>query len=209
LDRSAQGRRRDGLLRRTALKEPAPPSDEELVALAAVRDASGAQAFSALYDRHASFVYGISKRFLRDSEEAEDLLQEIFAKLWERKIRFQPGRARFTTWLFTVTRNRCIDMMKSSARKATHVPLPDDALSFAEDGPESDTYGSECCRRVRAVIAELPEHQKRALAVCAFQGLTHNEAAKVLQIPLGTLKSRVKAAMSKIAANLAESEGTE
>lgn len=195
-------------MRGTAIQQPAPPSDEDLITAASVHDENGVQAFGLLYDRHGSFVYGIARRFLRDPREAEDLLQDIFVKLWERQIRFKPGKARFTTWLYTVTRNRCLDKLKVSSRRGPILPLPD--LSAAQgDDPESDSYASECCRRVCAAIAELPESQRKALSACAFQGLTHEAAAAALGIPLGTLKSRVKAAMSKIAGIVAESEGME
>ncbi len=166
----------------------------------AKRDRRSVDAFSSLYDRHASYVYGVSLRFLRNREEAEDVLQEVFEKLWQREIRFQPGAARFTTWLFTVTRNRCLDRLKNSSRKPPHAPLPNylSELSEADADPETDIYIVERATRIRGAVQQLPEDQRSALELCAFQGLTHIEAAEALSIPLGTLKSRVRLAMLKL-----------
>jgi len=198
------------------LRQPlvAPPasSDEldcRLLAKIAKRDRESVGAFSTLYDLHASYVYGISLRFLRSPEEAEDVLQEVFEKLWEREIRFQPGGARFTTWLFTVTRNRCLDRLKSSARKPSHTPLPDYLSELSDDDPEADVHTVECTARIRRAVKELPMEQRRAIEMCAFQGMTHIQAADALDIPLGTLKSRVRFAMLKLAEALDDLRGVQ
>jgi len=188
-------------LRQPLVAPPAPSNEVDcgLLALIAKRDRRSVDAFSTLYDHHASYVYGISLRFLRSREEAEDVLQEVFEKLWEREIRFKPGGARFTTWLFTVTRNRCLDRLKSSARKLSLTPLPNYLSELSDQDPEADAYTIECTVRIRRAVTQLPVEQRRALELCAFQGLTHTQAAEVLGVPLGTLKSRVRFAMLKLA----------
>lgn len=181
-------------------------SDEELLA----RIARGnADAFDILYDRHAAYVNGVCYQFLRSREESEEILQEIFLELWDGRLRYQPGLAALTTWLFRIAKNRCLDRLKSSARRLPHGPVPEDLVD-PEGGvdPAADAQLSEERARVRDALDALSAEQREAIETCFFRSRTYREAAEVLHIPLGTLKGRIRLAMAKLAAMLTEEDDT-
>jgi RNA polymerase sigma-70 factor (ECF subfamily) len=176
-------------------------SDEELLALIARGDA---QAFDRLYDRHAAFINGVCCKILRSRDEAEEVVHEILMELWEGKLQFRPGLASLKTWLYRIARNRCLDRLKASSRRLPHGPLPDDLLSPDGDDPEVDAQAAETRERVRRALDELSPEQREAIEYCFFKSPTYREAAEALGIPLGTLKSRVRLAIVKLAISLGE-----
>ncbi len=179
-------------------------SDEQLLCGIELRDQL---AFEALYDRHAGHVGGICLRRLRNPEVAAELTQDIFTQLWNGASRFEPGRAKFTTWLFTIVRNRCID----AARKVERAPLSEqfeDEYGYSSDkstpDPESATYTEQCRTRLVSALASLPDAQREAVQLCIVEGYSHREAAERLGQPLGTLKSRVKIGLDKLKSRMSK-----
>ena len=170
-------------------------SDEELVALIADRDMP---AFEALYDRHAGHVNGMCIRRLRNPEAAAEIAQDVFSKLWHGTVRFDPGRAKFTTWLFTIVRNRCID----AARKTERAPVSEELFEGMADtssvDPEQAAYAAERRALLTDALKSLPDAQRTAVELCIVRGYTHTEAAEHLGEPLGTVKSRVKIGLEKL-----------
>ncbi|RMF24994.1 MAG: sigma-70 family RNA polymerase sigma factor [Deltaproteobacteria bacterium] len=183
--------------------ELAEATDERLLALVEEGDV---EAFDTLYDRHAAFVNGVCFHFLGSSDESEEILQEIFLGIWEGRLRFEPRGARVTTWLFLIAKNRCLDRLRSSRRRIPHVPVTGDLV--APDGPDpaADAESGERRSRVLRALAALPADQRKAIETCFFRSTNHRDAAKMLGWPLGTLKSRVRLGMAKLAAALAADE---
>ncbi len=188
-----------GSLVPTTLAASSAMSDEELC----IRVSRGdVEAFDLLYDRHAAHVNGVCYQFLRSREESEEVLQEIFLALWEGKIRYQSERARLSTWLFCVAKNRCLDRLKASSRRRPHGPIPQELISPDCDNPETDAQASEERSQVHRALAELPPEQRQAIEFCFFRSPNYREAAEALRIPCGTLKSRVRSAMRRLAETL-------
>ena len=193
------------LLRMAVSREKAADDDSDVALLAriATRDAD---AFEQLYDRHVARVIAFSARMLFDRDDAEDVVHELFRQIWDGGLRYDAARGRFVPWVFAMARNRCIDRIRSGARRAG---LLDAAAHEPADSPqrnpEGDTLLAEERRRVRAAMTLLPAEQREAIETCFHRGLTHKEAAEHLGLPLGTLKSRVKMAMDRLRQNLAES----
>jgi len=181
-------------------------SDEELLALIERGDVD---AFDILYDRHAAYINGVCYQFLRSREEAEEVLQEVFLELWDGRLRYRPGLAALTTWLFRVVKNRCLDRLKSSARRLPHGPLSEDLVEPDGADPEVDAQVSEQRARVRRALDELSLEQREAIEVCFFRSRTYREAAEMLRIPLGTLKGRIRLAMAKLATMLVDEDDTQ
>ncbi len=152
----------------------------------------------ALYARYGSYVYALAMRMLGRSEEAEEVVQDVFWQLWKNETQYDPARAAFRTWLFAITRSRCLDRLRRQrSRPASELPR-DSALPPAPSDPEQDAMLAERQKHVVAAFRALPEPQRRVLEMGFFNGLTHREIAARLGEPLGTVKSRIKMGMDKL-----------
>lgn len=143
-------------------------------------------ALESLLRTHADAVYGHAMRFFGDSSAADDALQEVFLKVF-RSIGSYDGNSAFSTWLFRVTRNTCLDMFRSGRRRPIPVDPVDMATRSVPDHAQSvvDTVAVE-----EAMRALQPEDREAPSAVTLF-GLSYEEAAQALEVPTGTVKSRV------------------
>ncbi|MGH9321476.1 MAG: sigma-70 family RNA polymerase sigma factor [Vicinamibacteria bacterium] len=171
-------------------REAAALSDGDLWVRLRERDMASLEA---LYSRYGSYVYGLALRMLAKPEEAEEVVQDVFWQLWKKELDYDPVRGGFRTWLFAITRSRCLDRLRRH-RKSTLEPRP----SPAPSSPEQEAYLGERQRHVVAAFRDLPEPQRLALEMGFFEGLTHRQIAERLGEPLGTIKSRIKMGMDKL-----------
>lgn len=181
-------------------------TDRELLERIRARDVD---AFDALWDRHAPYVNGVCFSFLRSKEESEEVLQEIFLAIWDGRLGYQPDKSSLTSWLFFIAKSRCLDRLKLSHRRLPHGPIPDDLMGRDDSDPELEASASERRKVLRSALDKLPQEQREAVMSCFFRSPTYREAAQELGIPLGTLKSRIRLAMKKLAAALADLESDE
>ncbi|MDQ2866074.1 MAG: sigma-70 family RNA polymerase sigma factor [Candidatus Eremiobacteraeota bacterium] len=167
---------------------------EELVAQVRARDAD---AFEALYDAYHRLVYGVAVRMLNDIAAAEDLTQAVFLKVWSTPELFRGGN--FAAWIIRVTRNRALDVLRSrSVRAESELP---------ESLPESDSiedvaFASIDAERLRGALKKLPSEQREPIELGFFSGVTHEEIARQSGIPLGTIKTRIRAGLRKLRTTL-------
>ncbi len=178
-----------------ASHESRDPSDGELLARL---EASDVDALETLYDRYAGYVLSLSWRVLREREEAEEVVQDVFWQLWKGHIRYDPARGRFATWLYTVARNRSIDRVRRrgvAGRVANPEHLPE---AHAEGDPETAANRAQRRVAVHEALRQLPDNQRQALELCFYDGLSHREVSERLQSPLGTVKSRIRAALTTL-----------
>lgn len=172
-------------------------ADRALVARIESRDA---EALALLYDRHAGRLMGLAHRILGDTGEAEEILQEVFLHVWKAASTFDPSRGPVLAWLLVATRSRSIDRLRSrrTGRSAGARSLEEAPEPASREDVEADAAGREWEAQCRAVIAELPEDQRRALELAYFDGLTHQEIAARTATPLGTVKTRVRLGLMKL-----------
>jgi RNA polymerase sigma factor (sigma-70 family) len=177
-------------------------SDEALVALVARSDES---ALAELYDRVGGSAYGLAYRVLRDEALAEDAVQEAFLGLWRGAGSFVPERAKASTWILTLVHRRAVDLVRREQRRRTET---------LETTPEPRVGSSEEAawlrldrERVQAALAQLPDHEREAIELAYYGGYTQSELAARLGQPLGTIKSRMFAGLSRLRELL--DEGTE
>lgn len=176
-------------------------SDGELLRRIAERDLD---AFELLYRRYARPVYALALRRLRDRGRAEDATQEAFATVWRSAARYVPERGGGARWLFTVARNAIVDHARR-ARRARLVPsgeLPDAASH--EPGPDSAAEDGWLAFRVHAAVAALPERERIPLELAYWGGHSQSEIAERLGLPLGTVKTRTRSALARLALDLEE-----
>jgi len=178
-------------------------SDAELLERIQLHDAD---AFDALWDRHAPYVNGVCYHFLRSREESEDVLHEIFTAIWDNRIGYQAGRSSLTSWLFFMAKSRCLDRLKASHRRLPHDGIPDELAAPNDTNPEDGAAFSQRRTAVVTALDALPAEQREAIVTCFFKAVTYQEAAQQLGIPPGTLKSRVRLAMRKLSTILADLE---
>jgi RNA polymerase sigma-70 factor (ECF subfamily) len=174
-------------------------SDQELVAAAARGDEA---AFAALVRTHSAAVYGHALRFFGNEQNAEDATQEVFVKVF-RTIAGFDGRSRLSTWLYRVTRNVCLDMVRAGKRVPAPVdPFTLEPLSAADFA--DDVVFTEALEQAVSTLA--PEDRDAFNAVGLF-GMSYGEAAEALGTPVGTVKSRVFRARRSLAKLLVPTEG--
>ncbi|HTO09458.1 MAG TPA: sigma-70 family RNA polymerase sigma factor [Myxococcota bacterium] len=160
-------------------------------------EAREADALEVLYGRYSAYVMGVSLRILGTREEAEEVVQDVFWQLWKATLRYDPARGRFSTWLFSVTRNRCIDRLRATAR----MPRSDgDELArlVSADDQEGEAVLVERQKEVRAQLERLPREQRQAIELAFFRGLSHGEIAASTGEALGTVKSRIRRGLLRL-----------
>ncbi len=151
-------------------------------------------ALAALYDRYGGLVFSVASRVLADAQAAEEILQDIFQHVWNSAARFDPARGSLAGWLVVSARNRSIDRLRRRNPWSTSDTLPQDvALPF---NLEDAVLREHLLKKVRAVIDRLPKEQRALVDLAYFEGLTHSEIATRTREPLGTVKSRLRAAIA-------------
>jgi RNA polymerase sigma-70 factor (ECF subfamily) len=165
--------------------------------MARVRNRDAA-AFEALYDANHRLVYGVAMRMLGDVAMAEDVTQAIFLKIWSAPQLFESGN--FAGWLVRMTRNRVLDVLRSKSYR--HEELPE--TQPAEAMLEETAFAHIDADRVRAALAQLPAEQRDLIELGFFGGVTHDEMARRMGIPLGTVKTRIRAGLRKLRSMLQE-----
>jgi RNA polymerase sigma-70 factor, ECF subfamily len=159
------------------------------------------ECLAALYDRYASALLAIGRRILGDRREAEDLLHDVFIEVWRQAGDYDEARGSVRAWLLMRMRSRALDRRKAAAfSKRADLPAPDaiaDALGDTAHGGEDPALGPDRAA-VRAALAQLPAEQRQVLELGYFEGLSSSEIAERVRAPIGTVKSRVAAALSKL-----------
>jgi RNA polymerase sigma-70 factor (ECF subfamily) len=160
------------------------------------------RSFELFYDRVAGTLFGIACRLLNNREAAEDVLQDVFIQIWEKAPLYDPARGKPVTWAVTLTRNKAIDRLRSSRRRAR---LQDDLEREAGSSEQADDRNSfetvsagESGKLAREALAKLPAEQRHALELAFFSGLTQSEIAERLGEPLGTIKARIRRGLAKL-----------
>lgn len=153
-------------------------------------------ALAVLYDRYAGVVYSVARRVLRDAAAAEEILQDIFYQLWRTAANFDPARGSLAGWLLVTARNRAISRLrKRSLAPAQELAEQAAVLPF---NLESAVAQNQLMAKVKSALAQLPPEQRQALELAYFEGLTHSEIAARTGEPLGTVKTRLRAALDSL-----------
>lgn len=182
---------------RLSIPVVAPPDDiEDLIARLAARDK---RAFARFYDRTVAFVFGLLLRILGDRDAAEEVAQEVYLQLWRTAGTFDAGRSSALAWIATIARSRAIDRLRADAslRNALHGLAVQPARTEVAN-PEEETSLRERRASVLEALRSLPADQRSAIELAFFEGLSHSEIARKTDTPLGTVKTRIRAAIGKL-----------
>ena len=172
-------------------------ADEDLISLVAAK--GSAEAFAALYDRHGSAAYSLSYRMMGEKQAAEDLMQDAFLKVWRNAESYRTERGSVRTWILSIVHNRGIDQLRSLAsrrrtqdRVEASAPVSQPSEAFAQ------TWRNSQREQVREALGTLPAEQLKILELAYFSGYTHVEIAELLELPLGTVKGRMRLGLKKL-----------
>ena len=151
------------------------------------------RALAELYDRLAPLAYGLSLRICPDVSVAQEAVQNAFVRVWSRSGVFDARRGRARAWVLRIVRNATIDALRSrdALRRADVHAAPDD-LAPAAPGPDEQVIGAQRQASLHSALAGLPDQQRRLIEIAYFQGLSHSEIAAREQLPLGTVKTRIR-----------------
>ena len=170
--------------------------DREAIARAGAGDAA---ALEVLYDRYSTLVYSLALRILRNTGDAEDVTQEVFAQLWKQASRFDPQRGAVGAWLSVIARSRALDRLRRrGSGRVTAGAEGLDAIPDPAPSVELVTASAEQVSAARDALASLPADQRTALELAYYEGLTQAEIAERTSTPLGTVKTRIRTGLQRI-----------
>src|SRR6202522_638899 len=171
-------------------------SDATLIARLVERDES---ALAALYDRYAGMLSSVLNRILRDTQAAEEILQDIFYQLWRTAAQFDPARGSLPGWLLVIARNRAISRLRRH-NPASGEELLENTVVLPTN-LESTIAQQQLMAQVKRALGNLPKEQRAAIELAYFEGLTHSEIAARTGDPLGTVKTRLRSALETLKRN--------
>ena len=162
--------------------------------------AGDVRALEVLYDRYGALAYSVAVRVLGDPGKAEDVVQDVFLKVWTNASRFDASRGSLRTWLLSAVRNRSIDYLRGrGAQERSEKEIPE---HVAATGTGADPWREVSLAMEReagrAAVASLPSDQKQAVELAYFGGYSHPEIAEMIRVPLSTVKGRMRLGMEKL-----------
>ncbi len=171
-----------------------------------IRDGE-ARAFEIVFDRHGAASFSLAYRMCGRRAMAEDVVQEAFLSLWRSGARYDPTRGSVRSWVLTIVHNRAIDALRRGVVR--------DSRDVAEEGAAERVAASECteaevvqrdeARNVRSALGELPPEQRQVIELAYFGGFTHTQIAQTLELPVGTVKGRMRLGLTKMRLALGDS----
>ena len=186
------------------MTQPRRLSQEDERSLLARLQARDESALTELYDQLAPWVLGLAERIVRDADEAEDVLSDVFVQVWSRIHQHDARRGPLVPWVLSIARNRALDVLRRRRRWARKIErveqdrLGDEAEAAAPEIGEAAIPGWPVHRAVHQALAALPEEQRRVVELAYFDGLSHAEIARRTGAPLGTVKTRLRLAHQKL-----------
>jgi RNA polymerase sigma-70 factor (ECF subfamily) len=171
-------------------------ADEDLISLVV---GSNAEAFATLYDRHGRAAYSLSYRMMGEKQAAEDLVQDAFLKVWRGAGSYRTERGSVRTWILSIVHNRGIDQLRSLAsRRRTQNKVEASAPKSEPSEAFARTWSNSQREQVREALGTLPPEQLKILELAYFSGYTHVEISELLDLPLGTVKGRMRLGLKKL-----------
>jgi RNA polymerase sigma-70 factor (ECF subfamily) len=168
-------------------------SEQELVALLKQQSR---ESFNYLYDHYSGALFTIINQIVADKETAADILQEVFVNIWQKIDSYDPAKGRLFTWMLNIARNASIDKLRSKGYRDSRKNQP--LAENVDTGMASGIQAATSDVGLKKTLARLKEEYRTLIDLSYFQGFTHEEIARILGIPLGTVKTRIRTALSQL-----------
>jgi len=167
-------------------------------------------ALALLYDESSAVVYGLALRMLRDQADAEEVTLDVYTQVWKQAARFEDARGSVPAWLVMLARSRAIDRIRARRRRleVASETLPE-SQSSATDGLKTSQGEFPERRALSRAIQSLPQEQQKLVQMAFYDGYTHSELATLTGLPLGTVKTRIRLAMTRLREHMANASGME
>lgn len=157
------------------------------------------QAFALLYDRHGRAAYSLAYRMMGERQASEDLVQDVFLRVWRSTASYRADRGSVRTWILRIVHNRGVDQLRSlSSRRRTQDKVEASAETSQPSEAFTETWRNSRRDEVRDALKTLPPEQLKILELAYFSGYTHVEIAELMELPLGTVKGRMRLGLKKI-----------
>ncbi len=166
--------------------------------------AGDVKALEAIYDRWHRAVFGLLLQMLSDHGHAEDVLQQVFYDFWRNATMYNPDRLALPSWLLRLARRRAIDLLRQQAVRARTAATVAALAPPAQPDPAEEAWIRLRNEAVHRALASIPADERQVLSLCYFGGLSQSEAATALAIPLGTVKTRARRGLERLAHALRE-----
>jgi RNA polymerase sigma-70 factor (ECF subfamily) len=163
-------------------------------------------ALAEAYRRHGGAVHALARRVVRDAGLAEEVVQEVFVRLWGAPDRFDPERGSLRSWLLAQAHSRCIDRLRADSSRRLREERDAARTATAGYDVEHEAWDLAVADRVKHVMAELPPGEREAIELAYFDGYTYREVASLLNTPEGTIKSRIRSGLKRMRADLVDAE---
>jgi len=177
----------------TSLEPKTTYSEQELVALLNQQDND---AFNYLYDHYSGALFTIVNQIVPDKDTASDVLQEVFVNIWKKIDSYDVAKGRLFTWMLNIARNAAIDKVRSKGYRDNQLNQP--MAESESSGMAMSTNPMVNDVGLKKVLTTLNEEYRKLIDLSYFQGFTHEEIAKMMGIPLGTVKTRIRSAISQL-----------
>jgi len=161
-------------------------------------------ALAEAYRRHAGAVFALSQRLVNDRTLAEEVVQEVFLRLWDKPDRFDPDRGSLRSYLLAQCHGRSVDLIRSEQSRRNREERDHRQRAEAGYDLEHEVWDLAVAEHVREAMAELPDDERRAIELAYFGGLTYRQVAEVLGAPEGTVKSRIRSGLRRLRGGLAQ-----
>ncbi|WP_059105891.1 RNA polymerase sigma factor [Shouchella shacheensis] len=181
-----------------------PPKDEELYQRILNQNR---QALEQLYERYEKILFSFIFRFTKDKGLAEEVMQDVFIKLWKGQTSYDPSRGKFSSWLLTIARNKAIDAIRKAKRTETAPLYEQDTDRVDTETVEGTIEQKEEQDTVRTAVRELPAEQQYVVKLFYFEGQSQTKIAQQSDLPLGTVKGRLRLALKRLRKQLGSLDG--
>ena len=175
-------------------------TDQELIDRIKEKDKD---ALREIYSRFSQTVYNLAYRMLRDREDSEEVVQEIFLQVWNKADTYERGRGAVSTWIINIARSRSIDRLRKLGYRDKNTELDEERLNSTTDFSRIIEDREEKTSVISKALNTLPENQRAVIELVYFEGYTHTEAAQLLKEPVGTIKTRLRLGVIKLKEKMA------
>ena len=177
---------------------PAKRADADLDALLTLVARGDQGAFEALYERLARPAYGLIRKVLRDPAQSEEVVQEVLLEVWRTASRFDPAKGGAATWVLTIAHRRAVDRVRSEAAAAGREQRTSQAAGAARDDVADSVEATLDAELLRRCLEGLSDVQRESITLAYYGGYTYPEVAKLLEVALGTIKSRIRDGLNRL-----------